>query len=175
MRKNLIFLAVATSLLFISCKNDPIEDLSLKEIFESLPAVENVSETNMKIENVSPGDGPDYQILLYSNAELIKTSKAIFKIIAQDLAFGEGPYGTLYIANKSAVIRIEAADLLLNSSNSMNFHSYQIRANKNDAYIKGELWSDDGTEILKEVYFRYSLINNILTNEAGQKIIFYNY
>ena len=167
------FLTVIGIMTVTSCKSDTTVNLTLKKIFESLPAVTNVNQTNMKVKIVAPGNGPEYYVLTYNNMELMQSSKIFFQVINNDLAFGEGLYGTLYLANKDKTFIVDSNDLLFTGKIiTTELRGYELRIDKDKkySYIKGNIWNTDGSSILKTVYFKYSLLNNELTNEKGQNV-----
>jgi hypothetical protein len=170
-KKLIYFFTVIVIIMFAACQNDPVENLSLGEMFESLPTPAQISLSSGMNANVTfQENGPNVTNLYYKDALLSSSIYYSFIIINPDIAIGECRYGILIIYNKEKSYVYGSEDLLNKPFFETVLGSYEARQDNNFIYIKGRNHSVDQTSFT-DVYFKYSILDNEMTNEAGQKLI----
>lgn len=185
---SILALIILSSYFFTACKKDKVEVAPIKtfaEMFNSLPVATPPVSSDMKAEEVIPGNDQHYWILTYKGDTLGQNSKWGIQIISQDFAFCVGPYGTVWFAHKNKIFQVEAGELLLFPENATtdsgtDLRNYRIKidATKEYAYLRAEWWTMADVErcwaglgyIGKVIYFRYSLSEDKLVNENLQQI-----
>ena len=170
MKKLIYFLIVINVFIFTACQNDPIEKLSLKETFESLPIPKSISSSSgMNTRTSLEGGGYSVTSLYYKDSLLGASIYYPFQILNSDCATNECRYGILIIYNKEKSFIFDSEHLLGKSFFETGLGSYEFRQSNGSIYIKGYIQSSDKTGFT-DIYFKYSIKNNEMTNELGQKL-----
>lgn len=190
MKKLSIFLTfIIFCNLLQSCKKEKIDFLptekTFAEIFYSLPEQIEPTHSDMTIETVVPGNGPNYIVLKYKGTNLNQSNKWWVRIISQDFAFGSANWGTVYFAHKYKLLTGMPGNLLFTPElgNVADLRHYRIKIDETNeyAYLRAELWTMADIErswaglpfIGEKLYFRYSLLKDELVDENLQKINLY--
>jgi len=92
-----------------------------------------------------------------------------FRILNSDYATNECRYGILIIYSKEKKFIFDSEHLLGKSFFETGLGSYEFRQSNGSIYIKGYIQSSDKTGFT-DIYFKYSIKNNEMTNELGQKL-----
>ena len=185
MKKLILFLTIVM-IIFCSpaCEKENNKEMSLKDIFSSLPELESPSVSDMIVGSIEPGNGPIINFLVYKNDTLIKSSKLFIRVVSTNFAFGVESYFKAFFAHKNKIGRAYFYELLLLkgdiSTNGMDLRNFIVKINKNqtNVYLRAERWTSSDIErywagksfIGETVYFRYSLNTDELSDESGNKI-----
>jgi hypothetical protein len=183
--KKVIWLASILIIFFsLSCEKENNKEMSLKEIFSSLPELESPSTSDMVVGSIVPGNGPIITVLTYKNDTLIQSSRLYVRVVSENFAFGVEGYFSAVFAHKNKINELCFCRLLSLPDNittdqfDLRSFAVKIDGDQTNIYLRAERWTLADIErhwagegfAGQVVYFRYKLSTDQLYDESGKEI-----